>query len=190
MFAKWSTSVIGHRDEIRWDPTLTSQVDFVAELAVVIGRRARRVREADAFDFVLGYTCLNDVSARDLQFRDSQWVRGKSLDTFCPIGPQVVTRDEIPDPGNLAISCTVNGERLQAARTSEMLFSVAQIISYASRSFTLAPGDVIATGTPPGVGAFRRPPRFLIDGDVVTVTIERIGTLTNVGRVDRSTEES
>ena len=189
IFAKLPTSVIGHGDEIRWDPAMTSQVDYEAELAVVIGRRARRVSEAEALGYVLGYTCLNDVSARDLQLGDGQWVRGKSLDTFCPMGPLVVTSDDIPDPGDLAISCTVNGESLQAARTSEMFFSVAAIISHASQAFTLEPGDVIATGTPAGVGIFRRPPRFLTDGDVVTVTVEHIGALTNVCRFERPAAE-
>lgn len=176
--------MIGHGDEIRWDPALTSQVDYEADLAVIIGRRARRVVEAEALDYVLGYTCLNDVSARDLQIKDGRWVRAKSLDTFCPIGPALVTCDEVGDPGDLAISCAVNGERLQAARTSDMFFGVAEIITYASRAFTLEPGDVIATGTPAGVGAIRQPPRYLTDGDVVTVTVESIGELTNVCRFD------
>ena len=145
--------VVGPGADIRWDPGLTGQVDYEAELGVVIGRTARRVSEADALDHVLGYTCLNDVSARDLQFGDGQWVRGKSLDTFCPMGPVLVTADEIGDPQDLAITCRVGGELVQDSRTSEMYFSVAQIISLLSRSFTLEPGDVIATGTPGGVGA-------------------------------------
>ncbi|MFL5754788.1 MAG: fumarylacetoacetate hydrolase family protein [Chloroflexota bacterium] len=184
IFAKWPSSVIGPGDEIRWDPELTGKVDYEAELAVVIGRRARGIDEADALNVVLGYTCLNDVSARDIQFGDGQWVRGKSLDTFCPMGPVLVTPDEIPDPQDLAISCSVGAERLQDARTSQMFFGVAAIISYCSRSFTLEPGDVIATGTPAGVGAFRDPPRFLADGDVVTVEIEGIGRLVNTCRVE------
>jgi len=138
-----------------------------------------------ALDHVLGYTCLNDVSARDIQFGDGQWVRGKSLDTFCPMGPALVTADEIGDPQDLAISCTVGDERLQDARTSAMYFGVAEIISYCSMSFTLEPGDVIATGTPAGVGVFREPPRFLGDGDRVAVEIERIGRLENICRFDR-----
>jgi 2-keto-4-pentenoate hydratase/2-oxohepta-3-ene-1,7-dioic acid hydratase in catechol pathway len=143
------------------------------------------VTVADALSHVFGYTALNDVSARDLQFGDGQWVRGKSLDTFCPMGPAIVTADEIDDPQDLAISCTVGGERLQAARTSAMYFGIAEIISYCSQSFTLEPGDVIATGTPGGVGVFRDPPRFLGDGDRVVVEIERIGRLENVCRHDR-----
>jgi 2-keto-4-pentenoate hydratase/2-oxohepta-3-ene-1,7-dioic acid hydratase in catechol pathway len=182
VFAKWPTSVIGDRAEIRWDPGLTGQVDWEAELGVVIGRRARAVDEADALDYVLGYTCLNDVSARDIQFGDGQWVRGKSLDTFCPMGPALITADEIGDPQDLAIGCLVGAERVQDARTSQMYFGVAAIVAYCSRSFTLEPGDVIATGTPGGVGVFRDPPRYLGDGDVVTVEIERIGRLVNVCR--------
>jgi 2-keto-4-pentenoate hydratase/2-oxohepta-3-ene-1,7-dioic acid hydratase in catechol pathway len=182
MFAKWPSSVIGPGADIRWDPALTIQVDYEAELAVVIGRQARRIDVADALDHVLGYTCLNDVSARDLQFGDGQWTRGKSLDTFCPMGPVLVTADEIRDPQDLAISCTVGGERLQDARTSAMYFGIAEIISYCSRSFTLEPGDIIATGTPGGVGVFRDPPRFLADGDRIVVEIEGIGRLENICR--------
>ena len=184
VFAKFPGSVVGHGAEIRWDPGLTQQVDFEAELAVVIGRSARRVSEAGALDYVLGYTCLNDVSARDIQFGDGQWVRGKSLDTFCPIGPVLVTADEIPDPQALAIRCTVGGEVLQDANTSQMYFGVAEIVSYCSQAFTLEPGDVIATGTPSGVGVFRKPPRFLAAGDIVGVEIEGIGRLENVCRND------
>jgi 2-keto-4-pentenoate hydratase/2-oxohepta-3-ene-1,7-dioic acid hydratase in catechol pathway len=185
IFAKWPSAVVGPDAEIRWDPSLTTQVDYEAELAVVIGRRARGVTVEAAPGHVFGYTCLNDVSARDLQFGDGQWTRGKSLDTFCPIGPQIVTADEIGDPQDLAISCAVNGERLQESRTSAMCFGIAEIIAHCSRGFTLEPGDVIATGTPGGVGAFRDPPRFLADGDRVVVEIERIGRLENVCRLVR-----
>ena len=183
VFAKWPSSVVGPGADVCWDQALTQQVDYEAELAVVIGRTARNVSVADALDHVLGYTCLNDVSARDIQFGDGQWVRGKSLDTFCPMGPALVTADEVGDPQDLAITCSVGAERLQDARTSSMFFSVAEIISHCSRSFTLEPGDVIATGTPGGVGAFRDPPRYLGDGDLVTVEIERIGRLANTCRV-------
>lgn len=179
IFSKWPSSVVGPGAQIRWDPGLTSQVDYEAELAVVIGRRARRVSELEALDYVAGYTCLNDVSARDLQFSDGQWTRGKSLDTFCPMGPALVTADEIGDPQDLAICCTVGDERLQDGHTSQMYFGVARIVSHCSQAFTLEPGDVIATGTPAGVGVFRDPPRFLTAGDVVTVEIERIGRLVN-----------
>jgi 2-keto-4-pentenoate hydratase/2-oxohepta-3-ene-1,7-dioic acid hydratase in catechol pathway len=182
IFAKWPSSVVGPGAEIRWDAALTGQVDYEAELGVVIGRTTRNVAESDALDAVLGYTCVNDVSARDLQFGDGQWVRGKSLDTFCPTGPVVVTTDELPDPGDLAISCSVNGRVLQAARTSDMFYGVAAIVSHCSRSFTLEPGDLIATGTPGGVGVFRTPPIFLADGDEVVVSIEGIGDLLNICR--------
>jgi 2,4-didehydro-3-deoxy-L-rhamnonate hydrolase len=180
IFSKWPSSVVGHGTAIRWSAELTSQVDFEAELAVVIGRAARRVTVDEALDHVLGYTCLNDVSARDLQFGDGQWTRGKSLDTFCPMGPVLVTADEIGDPQQLAISCTVGSERVQDASTAQMYFSVAEIISYCSAAFTLEPGDVLATGTPGGVGVFRKPPRFLSDGERVSVEIERIGRLENL----------
>lgn len=186
IFAKWPSSVIGHRAEIRWDPVLATQVDYEAELAVVIGRPARRVSESEALDYVLGYTCLNDVSARDIQFADGQWVRGKSLDTFCPMGPVLVTTDEIPDPQRLAISCRVGGATVQEASTAQMYFGVAAIVSYCSQSFRLEPGDVIATGTPGGVGIFRDPPALLGDGDEVTVEIEGIGRLVNTCRFERA----
>ena len=179
IFAKFPTSVVGPGADVRWDPALTSQVDYEAELAVVIGRRARRLSPAEALDAVLGYTCLNDVSARDLQFGDGQWVRGKSLDTFCPLGPAIVTGDELGDAADLAIRCLVNGDERQSARTSDLYFGVAQIISHCSQAFTLEPGDVIATGTPAGVGAFRKPPVWLADGDEMIVEIEGIGRLVN-----------
>jgi 2-keto-4-pentenoate hydratase/2-oxohepta-3-ene-1,7-dioic acid hydratase in catechol pathway len=184
IFSKWPSSVVGHGAEIRWDPNLTAQVDYEAELAVVIGRTARRVTVEEALDHVLGYTCLNDISARDLQFGDGQWTRGKSLDTFCPIGPVIVTADELGDPQDLAISCSVDGEVVQEARTSQMYFSVAAIVSYCSMAFTLEPGDIVATGTPSGVGVFREPPRFLGNGQRVAVEIERIGALENVCRFE------
>jgi 2-keto-4-pentenoate hydratase/2-oxohepta-3-ene-1,7-dioic acid hydratase in catechol pathway len=184
IFAKWPSSVIGHGAEIRWDPDLATQVDYEAELAVVIGRSARRVAESEALEYVLGYTCLNDVSARDIQFGDGQWVRGKSLDTFCPMGPALITTDEIPDPQRLAISCRVGGAIVQEASTAQMYFGVAAIVSYCSQSFRLEPGDVIATGTPGGVGIFRDPPALLGDGDEVIVEIEGIGRLVNVCRFD------
>ena len=190
VFSKWPSSVVGPGADIRWDPELTGQVDYEAELAVVIGRTARNVTEGAALEHVLGYTCLNDVSARDLQFGDGQWVRGKSLDTFCPMGPILVTADELSDPQDLAITCRVGDELLQDSRTSQMYFGVATIISYLSRSFTLEPGDVIATGTPAGVGAFRNPPRFLGDGDRVTVEIEGIGALVNACRFERNGREA
>jgi 2-keto-4-pentenoate hydratase/2-oxohepta-3-ene-1,7-dioic acid hydratase in catechol pathway len=178
-FAKTPNSIIGPGEEIRYAKDDTAEVDYEAELAVIVGRRARRVSEADALDYVFGYTCCNDVSARDAQFADGQWVRGKSFDTFCPLGPWVVTADEIPDPQALRIACRVNGKTLQDSTTGDMIFGVAEIVSYVSRFITLEPGDVIATGTPFGVGFARTPPVYLLDGDVVEVEIERIGTLAN-----------
>ncbi len=184
IFAKFPTSIIGPGETICWDPTLTHQVDFEAELAVVIGRTARHVSQAEAMDYVAGYTICNDVSARDLQFGDRQWVRGKSLDTFCPLGPYLVTKDEIADPQKLAIRCTVNGQVMQNSNTSEMIFGVRYLIEYLSRAFTLLPGDVITTGTPDGVGVFRSPPLFLKDGDTVTMEIEGLGQLSNLCRTE------
>jgi 2-keto-4-pentenoate hydratase/2-oxohepta-3-ene-1,7-dioic acid hydratase in catechol pathway len=183
LFAKFPSALAGHGAPIVWRAADTGQVDYEAELAVVIGRTARDVPAERALDHVLGYTCLNDVSARDLQFGDGQWVRGKSLDTFCPMGPCIVTGDEIPDPGALAVRCLVNGEVVQDASTREMVHSVPALIAFCSRFMTLEPGDVIATGTPGGVGVFREPPRFLGDGDEVTVEIDGIGRLTNICRV-------
>ena len=179
VFAKFPSSIVGPGEAIAFDRGLTDAVDFEAELGAVIGRRARDVRVEDALDHVFGYTCLDDVSARDLQFSDGQWVRAKSLDTFCPIGPWVVTADDVPDPQRLAISCTVSGEVLQSASTGDMIFGVAELIARLSRSFTLEPGDLIATGTPPGVGWFRTPRRLLRDGDEVVVEIGGVGRLSN-----------
>jgi 2-keto-4-pentenoate hydratase/2-oxohepta-3-ene-1,7-dioic acid hydratase in catechol pathway len=182
LFAKFSTSVVGHGADIRWSPELTQAVDFEAELAVVIGSTARRVAVGEALEYVAGYTCLNDVSARDLQFADRQFVRGKSLDTFCPMGPWLVSADEVGDPQSLRIRCIVNDEVMQDASTSEMVAGVAQLVSFCSQAFTLEPGDVIATGTPSGVGWYREPRVLLKDGDKVVIDIERVGRLINVCR--------
>lgn len=179
LFAKLTTSVIGDGAEIRWDPRLTQAVDLEAELAVVIGRTCRRVPASSALEYVLGYTCLNDVTARDLQYADRQFVRGKSLDTFCPLGPAVVTADEVGDPQTLRLRSLVNGEVMQDTSTADMIFGVAELISFCSQAFTLEPGDVLTTGTPAGVGWFREPKRLLHDGDEVVVEIERIGRLVN-----------
>jgi 2-keto-4-pentenoate hydratase/2-oxohepta-3-ene-1,7-dioic acid hydratase in catechol pathway len=179
IFAKFPSAVVGPGAAIRWDPALTRKVDYEVELAVVMGRTARRVPAADALDYVAGYTICNDVSARDLQFGDRQWVRGKSLDTFCPLGPWLVTRDEIPDPHDLSIRCTLNGDVMQDSTTAEMIFGITTLIEFISRAFTLLPGDVIATGTPDGVGVFRSPQVFMKDGDVVTLEVEGLGQLTN-----------
>ena len=189
LFAKFPSSIIGPGDDITWNTDVTNQVDYEVELGVVVGRRARNVDVDHALDYVFGYTVLNDVSARDLQFGDGQWVRGKSLDTFCPIGPVIVTPDEIPDPQRLAMRCLVNSVALQDSSTSEMIFGVAEIIAFISRFITLEPGDVIATGTPYGVGVFRDPKVFLNDGDIVVAEIEGIGRLENRCRVVTRAQE-
>jgi 2-keto-4-pentenoate hydratase/2-oxohepta-3-ene-1,7-dioic acid hydratase in catechol pathway len=178
LFTKFANAVIADGETIQL-PSGSSQVDYEAELAVVIGRRASDVSEAEALDFVLGYTCANDVSARDFQFADGQWFRGKGQDTFCPLGPWIVTTDELTDPQSLAIRCVVNGEALQDSSTKEMIFTVAELVSFISHGISLEPGDIILTGTPVGVGFARKPPVFLTDGDTVTVEIEGIGALTN-----------
>jgi 2-keto-4-pentenoate hydratase/2-oxohepta-3-ene-1,7-dioic acid hydratase in catechol pathway len=180
MFTKYTTSIIGPGDDIRWDPAVTSKVDFEAELALVIGKRAKNVKEEEAFDYIFGYLNCHDVSARDLQQeRGDQWIMGKSLDTFCPLGPYLVTKDEIADPNNLSIKCLVNGKAMQDSNTREMIFKIPYLIAYLSRGLTLLPGDVITTGTPDGVGGARKPPVFLRNGDVVTVEVEGLGQLTN-----------
>jgi 2-keto-4-pentenoate hydratase/2-oxohepta-3-ene-1,7-dioic acid hydratase in catechol pathway len=160
-------------------PIISEQVDFEAELAVIIGRTTRRVSEAEALEFVFGYSLINDVSARDLQFGDGQWTRGKSLDTFAPLGPFITTRDEIEDVQTLKIEGVLNGEVMQSSNTSRMIFKVAYLVSYLSQGITLQPGDVIASGTPDGVGIFRKPPVLLKAGDVFEVKIENVGALRN-----------
>ena len=160
-------------------PTISTQVDYEAELAVIIGRRAKRVSEADALDYVFGYSLIDDVSARDLQFGDGQWTRGKSLDTFAPLGPFITTRDEIDDVQALKIEGVLNGEVMQSSNTSKMIFKVAYLVSYLSQGITLEPGDVIASGTPDGVGIFRKPPVLLKPGDAFEVKIEKLGVLRN-----------
>lgn len=183
VFVKLASSVRGPTEAVEWSTAVTDAVDWEAELGVVIGRTAKDVPPEGALDHVFGYTAVNDVTARDVQRAEAQWVRAKSIDTFCPLGPVVVTADELPDPQALAIRSRVNGETMQDSNTAEMIFGVAELISVLSRSFTLRPGDLIATGTPLGVGAFREPPRLLADGDVVEVEIEGIGTLRNACRV-------
>jgi 2,4-diketo-3-deoxy-L-fuconate hydrolase len=178
LFPKFANSVIGPGEAIVIPPE-TEQPDYEAELGVVIGRTAHRVSQAEALSYVAGYTCVNDVSARDLQFESSQWMLGKAIDTFLPCGPWLVTADEIPDPQALGIRLTLNGEELQSSSTAQMVFGVAELIASLSRTMTLEPGDLIATGTPPGVGFARKPPVWLRDGDEVTVEVEGIGALTN-----------
>ncbi|MFL5952069.1 MAG: fumarylacetoacetate hydrolase family protein [Gaiellaceae bacterium] len=179
VFAKFPSSVIGPDEPIVVDAELTTRVDWEVELGVIVGRRMRSVQAGAALDYVFGYTVCNDVSARDVQFSESQWTRGKSFDTFCPLGPVVVTADEIPDPQTLALRTLVNGEVMQDSSTAEMLFGVAELLAFCSRSFTLEPGDLLLTGTPWGCGYFMDPPRALETGDVVECEVERIGVLRN-----------
>ena len=176
-FAKWPSALVGPGEPIRL-PSATAEPDYEAELAVVIGRRAFDVAVEEALDYVAGYACFNDVSARDLQRAEGQWSRSKSFDTFAPMGP-MVPASAIVDPQALSIRCLVNGEVMQDGTTADMVFGVAELIAFVSRSTTLSPGDVIATGTPAGVGLAKQPPRFLRPGDEVTVEIEGVGSLTN-----------
>ncbi len=178
MFAKFPTSVIGPGQPIIL-PKHSTKPDYEAELAVVIGKSGRYIPEASWRDYVFGYTIINDVSARDFQMATSQWMIGKTFDTFCPMGPAIVTADEIEDPHNLGISLSIGGETLQASNTSNLIFNLPKIIAYLSSVFTLEPGDVIATGTPAGVGFARNPPRWLRAGDEVRINIEGIGELAN-----------
>uniref|UniRef100_A0A7S0ZY25 Fumarylacetoacetase-like C-terminal domain-containing protein n=1 Tax=Noctiluca scintillans TaxID=2966 RepID=A0A7S0ZY25_NOCSC len=181
-FMKPPTAVVAHGDAIRIPAVChPEEVDWEVELAVVIGKAAKNVSAKTALDHVLGYTVANDVSARRWQGKKGggQWCRAKVFDTFCPLGPRLVPASEIPDPNQLALSCTVNGEVMQQSNTSDMIFSVAHIIEFLSEGTTLLPGTVILTGTPEGVGFARKPPLFLKPGDSVTVSIEGIGELTN-----------
>ncbi len=178
LFAKYANTVIGPGDGIIY-PTTTQELDYEAELVVVIGAGGKHITREHAYDHVAGYTVGQDVTARDLQRGDKQWVRGKSQDTFAPLGPYLVTRDEVPDPQALDITLWVNGAVRQDSNTRNLIFDVPYLIEFISQGITLAPGDLIYTGTPPGVGAFRTPPIFLQVGDEVTVEIERLGRLTN-----------
>lgn len=178
LFAKATSCITGPHDPILIPPGFSS-VDAEAELAVVIGRRAARVPEAEALNHVAGYTALNDVTERTAQREGQQWFRGKSFDTFCPCGPFLVTPDELGDPGQLRVGSRLNGQLLQDGHTRQMIFSVANLISYISQTLTLEPGDLIATGTPSGVGFARKPPVLLKSGDVIEVDIEKVGALRN-----------
>ena len=177
LFAKWANTLVGDGDPIRIPP-LTKQVDYEAELGVVVGRRASRVAADDALEFVRGYVVANDVSARDLQFSDGQWVRGKSLDTFLPVG-ELVTASAVPDPQALGIRAVLNGETMQDSNTANMVFGVAEIVSFVSQGITLEPGDLIITGTPAGVGAFRKPQVWMQSGDQITIEIDGVGSISN-----------
>ena len=181
LFLKATNSIVGHDGPIILPAAGPDNVDYEAELAVVIGKKAKNVSPEKVMDYVMGYTCANDVSARDWQFdkQKGQWARGKSFDTFCPLGPWIVTKEEIDDPNNMSIRCIINGQTVQKSKTLEMIFNVQNTVSNLSRSMTLLPGTVILTGTPDGVGFTRQPPLFLKAGDLVSVEIEKIGTLTN-----------
>ncbi len=179
LFAKFPTALIGINEAITWPAESSQQVDYEAELAVVIGCEAKNVSENEAYHYVAGCTIVNDVSARDVQFSDGQWIRGKSFDTLCPMGPYLITMDEIDDPQELDIRCRVNEELRQDSNTREMIFQIPFLISFISKTSTLLPGDVISTGTPAGVGVFRNPKVFLKPGDMVEVEIETIGLLRN-----------
>ncbi len=178
LFAKAPAATIGPYDDIVYPPQVT-QLDYEAELAVIIGKRAKNLTPEQAWGAIAGYTVINDVSARDIQFSESQWFRAKSFDTFAPMGPCWVTPDEIGDPQNLRIWCDVNGERRQDSTTANMIFKIPDIVAFISQVFTLRPGDIIATGTPAGVGVFRKPPRLLQVGDIVETGVENIGVMRN-----------
>jgi 2-keto-4-pentenoate hydratase/2-oxohepta-3-ene-1,7-dioic acid hydratase in catechol pathway len=178
IFSKFSSCVIAPGEPVVV-PTTSEKVDYEAELAVVIGRHAKHVSADRAYDYVLGYTAFNDVTARDFQFGDGQWQRGKSCDTFAPMGQTIVTTDEIPDPHTLRITMKVNGTVMQDSNTNQLIFRVPALIEFITKSISLEPGDVIATGTPAGVGFARKPPVFLKPGDTMEVEIERIGGLGN-----------
>ena len=178
VFSKFTTAVIAAGEPIKVPPS-SEKVDYEAELAVVIGRRAKNVRAAEAMSYVLGYTAFNDVTARDFQANDGQWQRSKSCDTFAPMGPSIITTDVIDDPSNLGIRLSVNGQTMQESNTNQLVFGIPALIEFLSATITLEPGDVIATGTPPGVGAGRKPPVFLKPGDVVEVVIDGLKPLSN-----------
>jgi len=179
IFTKFVTSLTGPRDPIAL-PRASEKVDYEVELAFVIGKGGKHIPEKEALGRVAGYMVFNDISARDIQFGDGQWTRGKSCDTFAPCGPALVTRDEIPDPGNLALELRLNGQVMQSSNTNQMVFGVAALVAFLSLTITLAPGDIVSTGTPPGVGVFRKPPVLLKPGDKVVATVERLGSLENV----------
>ncbi len=178
-FSKHPSSLTGHMHPIRLDDTLSTEVDYEVELAVIVGRRCRDLTETDALAAVAGYTVGNDVSARELQIQDGQWVRAKSFDGFTPLGPVFVTSDEIPEPQDLSLQTRLDGQLLQDSSTNEMVFSVAELMAFVSRRTTLEPGDILLTGTPHGCGAYREPQVFLRPGSTVECTIAGIGTLTN-----------
>jgi len=180
LFSKYPTAIIGAGEPILLPPE-SQEVDYEVELVFIIGKRGRRIPREQAMDYVAGYTVGHDVSARDWQLRKpgGQWMLGKTFDTFAPIGPALVTKDEVPDPHNLKITCKVNGELLQNSSTNQLIFKIDELVAYVSQVITLEPGDVVFTGTPSGVGFTRQPPRFLKDGDVCELEVEGIGKLVN-----------
>ncbi len=178
IFSKFSNTIASHKDDVPTNPH-AQQVDYEAELCVVIGKRAFNVSEAEALEYVFGYCNANDISARDLQLTTSQWLLGKTLDRYLPIGPYLVTADDVPDPQNLSVKCWVNGDLRQNSSTNDMIFSVAEVISYVSRHFALEVGDIISTGTPEGVILGMSEKVWLQSGDSMTVEIEGLGQLTN-----------
>lgn len=182
LFPKMPSSVNAPGALIQWDPAVAGFVDYEVELAVVIGKTTRLVAPDSVMNQIFGYTIVNDITARDLQKSDGQWTRAKGMDTFCPMGPWLITADDLPDPQNVNLRSTVNGEMRQESNTQEMIFDIKTLISYISQAFTLQPGDVILTGTPDGVGAYRKPPVNLKDGDVVVCEVEGIGKLENLCR--------
>ncbi len=188
VFSKFSTAVIAPGEPVVLPPS-SKQVDYEAELAVIIGRRAKHVSADRAYDYVLGYTAFNDVSARDFQFGDGQWQRGKSCDTFAPMGQTIVTTDQIPDPHKLSIKLILNGQPMQDSNTDQLIFGIPRLIEFLSQTITLEPGDVIATGTPAGVGFARNPPVFLKAGDEMEVLIEGMGGLGNPVVEEKNAEE-
>jgi 2-keto-4-pentenoate hydratase/2-oxohepta-3-ene-1,7-dioic acid hydratase in catechol pathway len=179
LFAKFPSNIIGPGETITWPPDETQKVDYEAELGVIIGKEGRHIPESEALDHVAGYTNVNDVSARDVQFADEQWVRGKSFDTFCPTGPFLLTADEVPDPQDLGIQSRLNGQVMQDSTTAEMIFGVSFLVAYISRTCALMPGDLLVTGTPGGVGDVREPPVYLQPGDLIEVEVEKLGVLGN-----------
>ena len=178
VFTKYNNTLVAHGESIIL-PKVSNQVDYEAELGFVIGKRGHYISEAEALSYVAGYLPVNDVSARDYQNRTSQWTMGKTFDSFAPMGPALVTSDEVPDPHNLRISLSIGDEMLQNSNTNKLIFNIPQLVASLSEVMTLEPGDVVSTGTPPGVGFARKPPRFLKQDDVVSITIEHLGTLTN-----------
>lgn len=180
VFTKATTAVSGPTDPIPFDPQVSDKIDWEVELAVIIGKEGKNILAEQAMEYVFGYTVLNDISARDLQRQGKQYFKGKSLDGSCPMGPWIVTADEVPNPHDLNIRCLVNNVEKQASNTRHMIFDIPATIAYLSRGMTLLPGDIIATGTPDGVGFARTPPEFLHPGDVVTSIVEGIGELRNV----------